>query len=66
MPSKRKQLNVRLSEEGEARLESLVERVRAALGIDVSKADVIQAALVELEKKYPPPIPPKRGRPRKE
>lgn len=54
MPSKRKQLNIRLSEENEQRLESLVVRIRAALGINVSKSDVIQAGLVELEKKYPP------------
>ncbi len=54
MPSQRRQINVRLSEESEARLKGLVERMRAALGIDVSQSDVIQAGLVELEKRYPP------------
>lgn len=54
MPSKRKQLNVRLSDDSELRLEELVLRMRAALGIEVSKSDVIHAALVELEKRYPP------------
>jgi len=57
MPSQRRQLNVRLSEEGEARLKGLVERMRDALGINVSQSDVIQAALVELEKRYPPVEP---------
>jgi Arc/MetJ-type ribon-helix-helix transcriptional regulator len=54
MPSTRRQINVRLSEESEARLKGLVERMRAALGIQVSQSDVIQAGLVELEKRYPP------------
>jgi hypothetical protein len=54
MPSERRQLNVRLSEESEARLKGLVERMRAALGINVSQSDVVQAGLVELEKRYPP------------
>jgi hypothetical protein len=54
MPSTRRQLNVRLSEESEARLKGLVERMRSALGIQVSQSDVIQAGLVELEKRYPP------------
>jgi N6-adenosine-specific RNA methylase IME4 len=31
-----------------------VERLSAALGINVSKSDVIQAGLVELERRYPP------------
>jgi hypothetical protein len=53
MPSQKKQLNIRISEEGEARLKRLVESMKAALGIDVSQADVIQAGLVELEKRYP-------------
>lgn len=60
MPSIRKQLNIRLSDESEARLAGLVERMRAAIGVDVSKADVVNAALIELEKRYPPPEPPKR------
>jgi Arc/MetJ-type ribon-helix-helix transcriptional regulator len=64
MPSRRRQLNVRLSEEGEDRLRGLVERMRAALGITVSQSDVVQAALVELEKRYPPAEveTPKKGR----
>jgi Arc/MetJ-type ribon-helix-helix transcriptional regulator len=53
MPSQRRQINVRLSKESEARLKRLVESMRAALGIDVSQSDVIQAGLVELEKRYP-------------
>jgi hypothetical protein len=53
MPSQRRQFNLRLSEESEVRLKGLVERMRAVLGIEVSQADVIQAGLVELEKRYP-------------
>jgi hypothetical protein len=58
MPSQRRQINIRLSEESEVRLKGLVERMRAVLGIDVSQADVIQAGLVELEKRYPPDAGP--------
>jgi hypothetical protein len=60
---KRRQLNVRLTEETEARLKGLVERMKAALGINISQADVIQAALIELEKRYPlPEAKARRGR----
>lgn len=63
MPSNRKQLNIRLSDETEARLEGLMVSMHAALGIEVSKADVVQAALVELEKRYPPSTEtPKKGK----
>jgi Arc/MetJ-type ribon-helix-helix transcriptional regulator len=57
MPSERRQLNVRLSEENEARLDRLVRTMRARLGIAVSKSDAIQAGLVELEKRYPAEAP---------
>lgn len=53
MPSQRRQINVRLSEESEQRLKRLTQRMRVTLGIDVSQSDVIQAGLVELEKRYP-------------
>ena len=56
MPSRRRQINVRLSEASEERLKRLVEQMRAALGIEVSQSDVIQAGLVELEKRYPPAV----------
>jgi predicted DNA-binding protein len=61
MPSKRKQLNIRLSVETEARLAGLVERMSETTGLDVSQAGVIQAALIELEKRYPPRREAKRG-----
>jgi hypothetical protein len=54
MPSQRRQLNIRLSQESEDRLKGLVERMRATLGITVSQSDVVQAGLIELEKRYPP------------
>lgn len=53
MPSQRRQINIRLSEESEARLHRLMDSMRTALGINVSQADVVQAGLVELEKRYP-------------
>jgi hypothetical protein len=56
--SKRRQVNVRLSPESEVRLAGLVARMRAALGIEVSQSDVLQAGLIELEKRYPPPPEP--------
>jgi hypothetical protein len=53
MASDRKQLNVRLSESGHARLERLMVSVPAALNIQVSQADVVEAAFAALEEKYP-------------
>ena len=38
--------------------------MQAAQGIEVSQADVIQAALIELEKRYPP-VAAAKGRPQK-
>lgn len=64
MPSKRPQLNVRLTDENRALLEQLRERMRIALNIDVSQADVISAALNHLaETKYP--AAPAQKNPRK-
>ncbi len=72
--SKRRQVNLRLDATNEARLARLVITMRNALGIpDLSQADVVMAALVELEKRYPTggvELPPgwderPRGRPRK-
>src|SRR5947208_1725989 len=54
MSKPRLQINVRASEQSLARLFGLMDRMSEALGITVSQADVIQAALIELEKKYPP------------
>jgi len=66
MSPPRRQLNVRLTEESEARLKGLMERMRATLAINVSQSDVIQAALVELEKRYPPVAEPESKRKRRE
>jgi len=54
MPSKRRQINIRLPDQGFERIAALMERMRATLGIDVTQTDVITAALAELEKRYPP------------
>jgi hypothetical protein len=55
--SPRKQINVRASDETLDRLTALAERMSKVLNISVSQADVIQAALIELEKRYPPVAP---------
>ena len=56
---------MRISEESEKRLNELRERMHAALGIEVSQADVVQAGLVELEKRYPPVNEPEKKSDRK-
>ncbi len=55
MPSKRKQINVRLDAEAEARVAALIERMNAAMNVKLTQPQVIIAALAELEKRYPPP-----------
>lgn len=54
MPSNRKQINVRLDPETELRLASLIPRVSAALGLNVSQSDLFRLGLIELDKKFPP------------
>lgn len=49
---RKKNINVRANEETLDRLRRLAEVMTQTLGVEVSQADVIQAALVELEKKY--------------
>jgi hypothetical protein len=57
MPSKRPQLNVRVKQETVDRLNRLQARMAKALGIEVSQADVISAALLHLEAtKYGPEL----------
>lgn len=62
MPSTKRQLSVRAEDETHARLAGLVQRVSEALGVPVSQADVVRLALIELEKKYPQPAEPKKGK----
>jgi hypothetical protein len=57
MPSERKQINIRLTEQSLARLLALVERMREETGMNLSQSDVLMAGLKELERKYPPPAP---------
>jgi hypothetical protein len=52
--SRRKQINVRADDETLDRLAALVARVGARLRLDLSQADVVRLALIELEKAYPP------------
>jgi len=51
---KRKQLNIRMDEEGEARLERLVPIMSGVLGIPLNTSDVVRLALVALEEKHAP------------
>jgi hypothetical protein len=53
MPSQRKQLNMRISEEAEARLGRLVARMSAFLGNQYSQSDVVATALAWLEMNLP-------------
>jgi Arc/MetJ-type ribon-helix-helix transcriptional regulator len=52
MATKNKQLNVRMDEETEARLERLVKTGSAVVGLALSQSDVIRLALQALEEKY--------------
>jgi hypothetical protein len=54
MPSKRPQLNVRLSDEDLALIETLRGAAGAALGLSLSKSDVLRMALAELARRYAP------------
>jgi hypothetical protein len=50
----RKQLNIRVDDETEARVRRLLSSVRAALGLPVSQSDLFRLGMIELEKKFPP------------
>jgi hypothetical protein len=74
MPSDRRQINIRLDPETEQRLPRVRKATSEALGLNLSNADVVRLALIELERKYPSPqwvipagelVTPKRGRPPK-
>ena len=49
MPSERPQFNVRLSAEGEARFRRLEKATKALLGVDHTKAQIVEMALAALE-----------------
>src|ERR1700722_13695781 len=51
---KRLQINVQIDEETAERIGRLLASVTAALGVRVSKSDLIRLGLIELERKYPP------------
>lgn len=62
MPSDRQQLNVRLDPQSSELWPDLVERVKAALRLDLSQSQIVALALQALAEKYPaaaePPPPP--------
>lgn len=53
MPSKRRQMNIRVDEETRAEMERLKNAVTLAAGIEASHSDVIRLAIKELALKYP-------------
>lgn len=54
MPSKRKQINVRVDEATETLIAQLQPAVTAAIGLDVSLSDLIRLGMQELARKYLP------------
>ncbi len=58
MGDTRKQINVRLSAEGEVLLDRLQAAVHARLGIKPSQSDIVHLALVSLAADYAPDSPP--------
>jgi len=58
MASDRQQLNVRLDPTASALWAELVPRVQAALGLNLSQAQIVALALQALAQKYPPPDDP--------
>jgi hypothetical protein len=59
VPSQRKQMNIRLDAETEERVARLVPLVSAAVGLNVSMADLVRLGMIELERKYAPADAPK-------
>jgi hypothetical protein len=62
MPSSRKQLNVRMDDVTQARVDRLLPIVSAAVGLDLSMSDLFRLAMIELERRYAtaPPVTPSR------
>jgi hypothetical protein len=52
MPSKRRQLNVRIDDEAAARFDRLIELMPRVLGFEVSHPQVVALALKALEEKH--------------
>lgn len=61
MPSKKRQLNIRLDDDDEDRLARLVPLVSAALGLKLSQSDIVRLAFIALEEKHTPKEPTKKG-----
>ena len=57
MPSKRKQVNVRIDEHQDAVIPRLTAAIEAQQGIAVSVSDLFRMGLVRLEREYLPPAP---------
>jgi Arc/MetJ-type ribon-helix-helix transcriptional regulator len=52
MPSKLKQLNIRLTEEDERLIEELLPKARESTGLDVSQSELVRLALRALKREY--------------
>jgi hypothetical protein len=52
MPSKNKQINIRVDGETESLLPALKEAVSKSLGLNISYSDLVRLGLAELKAKY--------------
>ena len=62
MPSDRRQLNVRLDPATSELWDAVLPRVQAALGVELSQAQVVALAVRALAEKYPEDRKPKKGK----
>ncbi len=62
MPSKRKQLNVRLDLETEKLVSELLPVMRKAIGLELSQSDLFRLGMIELRKKYAAEIEEKKSK----
>jgi hypothetical protein len=62
VPSERRQLNVRLDPATAEAWDAVLPRVQAAVGLELSQAQVVALAVKALAEKYPPTEETKKGR----
>ena len=60
VPSKRKQVNVRVDAEAEELMNQLLVAVSARIGLEVSQSDLFRLGLLALKKEYLPAEQPKK------
>jgi hypothetical protein len=60
VPSKRKQINVRVDPETEQRIQRLLPIIKETTGLEITVSDLVRLGMIELERKHLG-----EGRPRK-